>query len=75
VGHAKPRPEPFHAALAALGVDAADALHVGDIERTDVRGALGVGMRAVRLDIVRPGGDSAAEYVATSYEELMEYLQ
>lgn len=75
VGHAKPRPEPFHAALAALGVDAADALHVGDIERTDVRGALGVGMRAVRVDIVRPSGDSAAECVATSYEELVEYLE
>ena len=74
VGHAKPRPEPFHAALSALGVDAADALHVGDIERTDVRGALGVGMRAVRIDITRPGGDSASEYVATSYEELIAYL-
>ncbi|HEX4933029.1 MAG TPA: HAD family hydrolase, partial [Gemmatimonadaceae bacterium] len=56
VGHAKPRPEIFHSALAALGVEPHEALHVGDIERTDVAGALGVGMRAVRLDAVRDSG-------------------
>jgi len=74
VGHAKPRPEPFHAALAALGVAPGDALHVGDIERTDVAGALGVGMRAVRLDAVRDGGVSRAEYVAKSLGDLVRYL-
>ncbi len=74
VGHAKPRPEPFHAALEALGVAPSDALHVGDIERTDVAGALGVGMRAVRLDAVRDGGESRAEYVAKSLGDLVRYL-
>jgi putative hydrolase of the HAD superfamily len=74
VGHAKPRPEPFQRALAELGVSAANAIHVGDIERTDVVGALAVGMRAIRLDQIRPGGSSAAEYVATSFEDLVEYL-
>ena len=74
LGHAKPRPEPFRAALGALGVAPGEALHVGDIERTDVKGALGVGMRAVRLDVVRPGGESAAEHVARSLEELRDYL-
>lgn len=74
VGHAKPRPEPFRAALDALGVPPHEALHVGDIERTDVAGALGVGMRAVRLDAVRTSGPSAAEHVATSLTALAEYL-
>lgn len=74
VGHAKPRPEPFRAALAALGVAPSDALHVGDIERTDVAGALGVGMRTVRLDAVRDGGESRAEYVAKSLGDLVRYL-
>jgi putative hydrolase of the HAD superfamily len=74
VGHAKPRPEPFRAALSALGVDAGAALHVGDIERTDVGGALHAGMRAVRLDALRHGGSSAAEYVATSFDDLVRYL-
>lgn len=74
VGHAKPRPEPFRAALDALGAAPHEALHVGDIERTDIAGALGVGMRAVRLDAVRQGGPTAAEYVAPSLTDLAEYL-
>lgn len=74
VGHAKPRPEPFQRALDRLDVVPAAAIHVGDIERTDVAGALAVGMRAVRLDLVRRGGSSDAEYVATSFADLVEYL-
>ena len=74
VGHAKPRPEPFQRAMEALGASPDEAIHVGDIERTDIAGALAVGMRVVRLDLVRPGGSSAAEHVATSYEDLVEYL-
>jgi HAD superfamily hydrolase (TIGR01549 family) len=74
IGHAKPRPEPFLRALQELGVRPEEALHVGDIERTDIAGALAVGMRAIRLDVVRPGGSSGSEYVATSYEDLVEYL-
>jgi FMN phosphatase YigB (HAD superfamily) len=87
VGHAKPRPEPFRAAVSALGAESpGDVIHVGDNERTDVGGALASGMRAVRLDVVRRGGwsaaedtrlganGSAAEFVATSFEELVEYI-
>jgi putative hydrolase of the HAD superfamily len=74
VGHAKPRPEPFRAALASLGVAPDEALHVGDIERTDIAGALGVGMRAVRLDAVRRSGPTAAEHIARSLESLADYL-
>jgi len=74
VGHAKPRPEMFRAALDALGAAPHEALHVGDIERTDVAGALAVGMRAVRIDAVRSSGPSAAEHVATSLTELADYL-
>jgi FMN phosphatase YigB (HAD superfamily) len=49
-------------------------MHVGDNERTDVRGALAAGLRAVRLDVARTGGPSEAEFVARSYEELTEYV-
>jgi hypothetical protein len=31
-------------------------------------------MRAIRLDLVRYEGSSSAEYVATSYEDLVAYL-
>lgn len=74
VGHAKPRPEPFLTALAALGAEPRQAIHVGDIERTDVAGALNVGMRAIRADFMRFSGSSAAEYVATGYRDLVQYL-
>ncbi len=74
VGHAKPRAEIFQRALNSLGVEASRAIHVGDIERTDVAGALAVGMRAIRHDQVRPGGSTAAEYVSTSFATLVEYL-
>ncbi|MEP7381975.1 MAG: HAD-IA family hydrolase, partial [Gemmatimonadota bacterium] len=74
IGHAKPRPEPFRAALAALGVASEEALHVGDIERTDIAGALNVGMRAIRLDAVRDGGPTASEYIAPSLAALADHL-
>jgi HAD superfamily hydrolase (TIGR01549 family) len=74
IGHAKPRPEPFRAALIALGATPAEALHVGDNERSDVGGALAMGMRAIRLDAVRPNGESRGELVARSLGEVAEYL-
>jgi putative hydrolase of the HAD superfamily len=75
VGHAKPRPEIFAAAVETLDFPPHEILHIGDNERTDVRGALAAGFRAVRLDVVRPGGPSEAEFVARSYEELESYLR
>jgi putative hydrolase of the HAD superfamily len=87
VGHAKPRPEPFTAAISALGIASPrDVIHVGDNERTDVGGALASGLRAIRLDVVPAGwsaaegaaqwhGESAAEFVAGNFRELVEYIE
>jgi putative hydrolase of the HAD superfamily len=75
VGHAKPRPEIFAAAVTTLGIPPGEILHVGDNERTDVRGALAAGFRAIRLDVVRAGGPSQAEFVARSFPELTDYLK
>lgn len=74
IGHAKPRREMFEACAAALGRAPETIIHIGDNERTDVRGALDAGFRAIRLDIVRDSGPSAAELVARSFGELREYL-
>ncbi|MEO8560822.1 MAG: HAD family hydrolase [bacterium] len=74
VGHAKPRPEIFATAVDTLGIPPHEILHIGDNERTDVKGALAAGFRAVRLDVVRAGGPSEGEFVARSYGELTEYL-
>ncbi|MEA3078277.1 MAG: putative hydrolase of the superfamily [Actinomycetota bacterium] len=49
VGYYKPSALIFEHALSGLGVSAAArAAHVGDLRRTDVAGALGMGMTAVR---------------------------
>lgn len=45
-GVTKRQPQAFHLTLAALGVDAAQAVHVGDTPATDILGAQAVGMRA-----------------------------
>ncbi len=51
VGVAKPDPEIFRIALAALGVPASKrVLHVGDSLRYDVGGALAAGLQPVHLD-------------------------
>jgi len=60
VGHYKPAPQIFEAALAALGAGAAEAVHVGDLRRTDVAGASALGMRTVRYRGMNTGGDSEA---------------
>lgn len=58
-GAAKPKPEIFHAALTAAGVEAAQAAHVGDDPVRDVQGANAVGMRTVWVNVNAmpwPGG-------------------
>ncbi len=45
-GVTKRLPQAFRVTLAALGVDAAQAIHIGDTPATDILGAQAVGMRA-----------------------------
>jgi putative hydrolase of the HAD superfamily len=53
-GFLKPHPAIFEAALASIGVPAADAVMVGDSVKHDIEGARQVGMQAV---LVRRDGD------------------
>lgn len=48
-GFAKPDPDIFHITARRAGVRAEEALHVGDSEEEDLRGARAAGMRAVRI--------------------------
>ena len=75
-GAPKPAPRVFHAALEPLGVEPAHAVHVGDLRRTDVAGARGVGMGTVRI---RASHDDAsdlpeADAVVDSHAELRAVL-
>ncbi len=52
---AKPAPEPFHAALEAVGTAPERAVYVGNSPETDVAGAQNAGVRAALLgDLVDP---------------------
>jgi putative hydrolase of the HAD superfamily len=74
VGHYKPSPQIFEAALDPLGAKPAEAVHVGDLRRTDIAGARGVGMRTVRYRALNDdsGGEGGeeAEFVVDSHSEL-----
>src|SRR5215207_6935922 len=78
VGHYKPAPQIFAAALGALGAEPAAAVHVGDLRRTDVAGAAAIGMGTVRYRELNddPGvdGEREADFVLDSHGELAGLL-
>ncbi len=77
IGTRKPAPDMFHAALASAGVDAAEALHVGDHPLEDVHAAREAGLRAVWINF-----DGAAwpldlphpEFTVASLPELVRLI-
>jgi putative hydrolase of the HAD superfamily len=49
LGVPKPYPPIFNAALKATGASPAEAVHIGDLRRTDIAGARNVGMGTIRF--------------------------
>jgi len=77
VGVYKPDPAIFRHALAGLGSpDPGRVAHVGDRTRTDVAGALGMGMVAVRYTGVYDDEDEGppADHVVRSHADLCPIL-
>jgi len=72
VGVPKPHQRIFHAALDALAVDASHGVHVGDLLRTDVAGARGVGMASIRIRAAYddPSEQPEADLLADSHAQL-----
>ena len=75
-GVPKPDPRMFRGALDALGVEPEQAVHVGDLRRTDIVGARALGMRAVRI---RDRHDDTsdlpeADHVVGSHADLLSLL-
>ena len=79
VGHYKPSPRIFEAALAALDAEPAEALHVGDLRRTDIAGATALGMRTARYRGMNEEGDAEdgveAEFVLDAHSELLDLIE
>jgi putative hydrolase of the HAD superfamily len=76
VGVPKPGGEIFGKALAALGVRPPEAIHVGDLRRTDVAGARDFGMLAARFRGVHDDRSESAEapIVIDRHEQILEII-
>jgi HAD superfamily hydrolase (TIGR01549 family) len=74
VGHEKPQPEIFAAALREMKADAAESLYVGDVYSVDYVGALNAGMQAALFDVAGAYRDRELPRVE-SLVELEEWLQ
>ncbi len=77
LGVTKRRPQAFTSTLAQLGVSPTEALHVGDLPETDIRGAKAIGMRAALLlqNNPRPEGIPLADLVLEKISDLPEALK
>lgn len=78
--HWKPSPLPYLIALDALGSHPSHAVYVGDDPQTDIKGALMVGMRAVRIlrgELQHIAEDPAfpPDVTVTSLEELVSLIR
>lgn len=72
-GVCKPRWEAFNAALRGLGVKPGEALHVGDLLRTDVAGAKAAGMKGVWFKVKEPDAEGVTpDYTITRIDELLK---
>lgn len=75
----KPHPVPFLMALHALGVVAADAVHIGDRPEKDVAGPRRLGMRAIRVMTgeyaATPNGDSPPDLTFEDAASAMQAIR
>lgn len=77
VGYSKPDPRVFEKALNELEVRPEEAVHVGDLLRTDVAGAKGIGMKAVWVSETGdyPHGAYSPDFVIKRLPELVGALE
>jgi len=76
VGVSKPQPAMFEAAARGMGVKPAETLHIGDLEPTDIAGALGIGARAALFAGANPKylAGTKAHYTFTHWHEFLRLL-
>ena len=77
VGYCKPDPKVFEKALNELKARPEEAVHVGDLLRTDVAGAKGIGMKAGWVSDTGdyPHGDYSPDFVIKRLPELLDVIE
>jgi FMN phosphatase YigB (HAD superfamily) len=76
VGVPKPGNDIFAKALAGLGARPPEAIHIGDLKRTDIAGAHDIGMHAARFKGVHDDGSDFpdARIVLDRHEQLLDII-
>ena len=74
-GTTKPEVRQFHHTLYRLGCEPQEAVHVGDLESTDVVGAKQAGMRAIRILHPRQDHATAADATVEAIDQVLEVLR
>ncbi|HUS79540.1 MAG TPA: HAD family hydrolase [Patescibacteria group bacterium] len=74
IGYTKPHRVTFETALSQLGVEASEAIHVGDLRRTDVAGAKAAGMRTVwvKNNDRAEETDAVPDYTVSNLSQVLE---
>lgn len=70
-GASKPNPKIFEEALKLSGVEAQDAVHIGDSFKDDIEGAGGLGISAILIDRHPKGRPHQHHPTITSFKELI----
>jgi len=70
--YTKPKIVQFHSTLKQLNVEPAEAVHIGDLVRTDVVGAKNAGMKAIRFSgaTLTEQDDALSDAVVDDYRQL-----
>ena len=80
-GVSKPHPLAFNCVLEKMNCKPENAIHIGDIERTDIEGAKAAGMHAIRYDgdqdsifVTQKHIVSKADFIAKDWNEIIDYV-
>lgn len=77
-GRAKPHIEVFESTAKSLGVEPAEIVHVGDLERTDIIGARRAGFHAIRFTGITPIGEAEstmADFVTDNLADIPRLVE
>jgi len=79
---AKPHAQAFLKILDELNVKSSEAVHVGDIEDTDIKGAKAVGMYAVRFNgdptaflNLNKSNNTIADFMSDSWKDIVSFIK
>lgn len=80
-GTSKPHPKAFLTVLDKFNCSPEQALHIGDIEYTDIKGAKSLGMKAIKFTgdetsflSMRHKDETAADFTAGSWSEILKII-